>query len=240
MKMHTFVMHTAAVARVLGLVAPAARGMGRVPSRGLLTRSARASRYGGGASRYGAAHLRAAPRSLGRTATFAMALSSAGAADVCASPDLGKLRKDYAPPAWEIASVGLDFDIVDGATAEDKATTVKATMALARASGGALELDGGSTLELVSLTVDGAALAEGPDGYAFTADGGLTVAAAALPNAAHTLETVVKVAPEANTALAGLYKSGPMFCTQCEAEGFRRITCVPPPSPSPHSRATLP
>ncbi|GAJ70778.1 membrane alanine aminopeptidase N [Vibrio sp. JCM 18904] len=38
------------------------------------------------------------------------------------------------------------------------------------------------------------------------------------------LEIVTKIDPEANTALEGLYKSGGAFCTQCEAEGFRRIT----------------
>lgn len=39
-----------------------------------------------------------------------------------------------------------------------------------------------------------------------------------------TLDTSVKIHPESNTALEGLYKSGKMFCTQCEAEGFRKIT----------------
>lgn len=40
----------------------------------------------------------------------------------------------------------------------------------------------------------------------------------------YTVGTVVQIAPKANTRLSGLYTSGGMFCTQCEAEGFRRIT----------------
>ena len=44
------------------------------------------------------------------------------------------------------------------------------------------------------------------------------------PPARFVLETEVEIHPEKNTALSGLYRSGPLFCTQCEAHGFRRIT----------------
>ncbi len=56
---------------------------------------------------------------------------------------------------------------------------------------------------------------------------GLTVPAALLPEGPFTLESEVEIAPEGNTALEGLYMSGGMYCTQCEAEGFRKITFYP-------------
>ena len=56
---------------------------------------------------------------------------------------------------------------------------------------------------------------------------GLTIPAEALPDGPFTLETEVEIAPEANTALEGLYMSNGMYCTQCEAEGFRKITYYP-------------
>jgi aminopeptidase N len=58
--------------------------------------------------------------------------------------------------------------------------------------------------------------------------GKLILKASALAGAAsNTLETVVEIIPEDNTQLSGLYKSGAMYCTQCEAMGFRRITYYP-------------
>jgi aminopeptidase N len=56
---------------------------------------------------------------------------------------------------------------------------------------------------------------------------GLTLAAKQLPDGPFTLETEVEIAPEGNTALEGLYMSKGMYCTQCEAEGFRKITFYP-------------
>ena len=56
---------------------------------------------------------------------------------------------------------------------------------------------------------------------------GLTIAAADLPEGAFVLETEVEISPETNTALVGLYMSKGMYCTQCEAEGFRKITYYP-------------
>lgn len=80
-----------------------------------------------------------------------------------------------------------------------------------------LVLDG-QHLELLSVQLDDQALAAGD--YQLD-DDSLTVH----PKAERfTLDTSVKIHPESNTALEGLYKSGKMFCTQCEAEGFRKIT----------------
>ncbi len=86
-----------------------------------------------------------------------------------------------------------------------------------------LVLDGGG-LHTRSLRVDGAA----PDpAHVAMTDDRLTIAAAALPRGPFTLTTEVVIDPAANTALEGLYLSGGMFCTQCEAEGFRHITWYP-------------
>jgi aminopeptidase N len=76
----------------------------------------------------------------------------------------------------------------------------------------------GERLELVSVQVDGSA--RGPEGYTVT-DTTLT-----LPDVpeAFTLTTEVRIKPHENTELSGLYKSSGNYCTQCEAEGFRRIT----------------
>lgn len=122
--------------------------------------------------------------------------------------------EDYRRPDWRIDTVELDFEL-----GED-ATRVRARMAIRRDHEGPvrpLVLDG-QELKTLSVTIDGRALGEGDyvvAGETLTIDG--------LPDD-FTLETLVEVHPETNTALDGLYKSGGNFCTQCEAEGFRRIT----------------
>ncbi|MBA4351812.1 MAG: aminopeptidase N, partial [Rhodobacter sp.] len=83
-----------------------------------------------------------------------------------------------------------------------------------------LRLDG-EKLRLLSLRLNGAPLDLTPD------ETGLTIPAALLPDGPFTLETEVEIDPEGNTALEGLYMSGGMYCTQCEAEGFRKITFYP-------------
>ena len=128
-------------------------------------------------------------------------------------------RTDYAPPAFLVDTVELDFDL------DPASTTVRARLTLRRNPAAApdapLHLDGDG-LTLVEAKLDGAVL--GPERLAFTADGSLRIAG--LPAAA-VLETVVRIAPEKNTSLSGLYTSGGNFYTQCEAEGFRRITFFP-------------
>jgi len=126
---------------------------------------------------------------------------------------------DYTPPPYRIESVDMVFDL------DPKATRVRATLKIAadhnRTNGvQPLHLDG-ENLKLLSITLDGRALS--PEAYALS-DHGLTIA---LPPAAFTLETEVEINPEANKALEGLYVSRGVFCTQCEAEGFRRITFYP-------------
>ncbi len=124
--------------------------------------------------------------------------------------------KDYQPPAFLVDTVQLHVDLWE------RATRVKARLALrcnpaAAGGGGALRLNG-EQLALRSIAVDGRALAA--DEYAVD-DESLTIYA--VPES-FTLETDVEIVPEDNTALEGLYTSGSMYCTQCEAEGFRKIT----------------
>jgi aminopeptidase N len=126
------------------------------------------------------------------------------------------LLKDYRPPAYLIDRVELQFDL------DDTETRVHSRLALRRnpaagEGGGSLRLDG-EQLELVSLALDGRPLGAGA--YRLDAEG-LTLQG--LPERC-LLESEVLIHPSANTALEGLYRSGPMLCTQCEAEGFRRIT----------------
>ncbi|MBP2231568.1 aminopeptidase N [Azospirillum agricola] len=130
--------------------------------------------------------------------------------------------QDYRPPAHLIDTVDLHVDL------GEEVTTVRAVLAIRRnparaesATPGAapepLTLDG-QRLELVSVALDGRTL--GADAYTLTPDN-LTIPGT--PDR-FTLETVVRIKPQENTALEGLYKSSGNFCTQCEAEGFRKIT----------------
>jgi aminopeptidase N len=129
-----------------------------------------------------------------------------------------KHREAYRPPAWLVDTV--DLDVALGRSE----TIVTARLALRRnplGEGGPLCLDGGP-LTLLGIALDGQALA--PDRYAIGADAALVIADA--PDAC-VLETRVSIAPDRNTELSGLYTSGGNFYTQCEAEGFRRITFFP-------------
>ena len=123
---------------------------------------------------------------------------------------------DYRPPAYLVDETHLDFDLAPSAT------RVKAKLTIRRSGdhGEPLRLDG-ERLKLISLTLDGRTL--GADDYAVD-DEGLTIPA--VP-AAFTLESEVEIDPQANLTLDGLYMSGGRFCTQCEAQGFRKITFFP-------------
>ncbi|MFN2329936.1 MAG: aminopeptidase N [Chromatocurvus sp.] len=122
--------------------------------------------------------------------------------------------KDYQPPDYLIPETRLHFELH-----EDHAL-VHARLRLVRRPGSSatsLRLHG-ENLELLSVAIDGHTLAGGD--YAVD-DSTLT-----LTDLAETLElqTTTRIRPQDNTALEGLYKSRAMFCTQCEAEGFRKIT----------------
>jgi aminopeptidase N len=123
---------------------------------------------------------------------------------------------DYRPPAFLIDEIALDCRL------EPTTTRVRATLKVRRNPGqdGPLALDG-VRLKLISIALDGRPL--GPSDYELT-DERLTVQR---PPEAFVLGTEVEIDPEGNTALEGLYMSGGRFCTQCEAEGFRKITFFP-------------
>src|SRR3569623_678763 len=123
---------------------------------------------------------------------------------------------DYRPPAFLVDEVHLTFDL------RPNATRVKARLSVRRNGAHAEPLRfNGERLKALSVAIDGRMLAEAER----TIDGEfLTIANA--PDA-FTLETEVEIDPEANKALEGLYMSGGRFCTQCEAEGFRKITFWP-------------
>ena len=130
---------------------------------------------------------------------------------------------DYRPPAWLVERVELTFRLDPAATRVTARLAMRPNPARAGDAPHDLALDGGG-LELVSATIDGAPV---PQNAIMIADERLTVAAAHVPQAGFTWEAETAVAPEANTALEGLYMSRGMYCTQCEAEGFRRITFYP-------------
>jgi aminopeptidase N len=117
--------------------------------------------------------------------------------------------KDYVPPAFNVSHVELDVDIKE----DHAVVTAKLRVKRSRGSG-PLELDG-EALELLSLTLDGKA-----PRYEVSPEK-LTVHD--VPDA-FVLETVTRIVPHTNTALEGLYGTRHGFVTQCEAQGFRRIT----------------
>lgn len=124
-------------------------------------------------------------------------------------------RKDYQPYPYDIPHVALAFDLAP------EATEVRCVMQVQRkadaSADAALVLDG-EDLELVSVAVDGQPLAA--DRYHQSEH---SLALYGLPADA-SVEIVSRCKPAANSTLMGLYVSGGNFFTQCEAEGFRRIT----------------
>jgi len=121
---------------------------------------------------------------------------------------------DYTPPAYLIDTVHLTFQLAPNAT------RVVSRIAF-RPNPDAKSRDfflHGEELRLISAHIDGAAIS--PD----VTERGLTCD---VPNRPFVFEAEVEIAPAANTALEGLYMSNGMYCTQCEAEGFRKITYYP-------------
>ena len=125
---------------------------------------------------------------------------------------------DYRPFTHVVEEVDLTFHL------RPDATRVLARLRLApnpaRPGMHDLQFDG-EQLTLVTARIDGKTLPLVPD------ETELTIPANLLPDGGFTLETEVLTSPEGNTALEGLYMSNGMYCTQCEAEGFRKITFYP-------------
>ena len=123
---------------------------------------------------------------------------------------------DYREPDFAIARVELDFAL------NEETTMVTSRLSIEPRRGAPKNQPlflNGEDLELVSVAIDGRPLAA--DAYE-TSNEGLTVFQ--LPMGAFTLEASVQIRPQDNTKLEGLYKSSGNYCTQCEAEGYRRIT----------------
>src|SRR3954469_8417343 len=127
-----------------------------------------------------------------------------------AAPPVAIRREDYRPPDWLVPEIALDFDL------DPERARVRARLAVTRNGDHdrPLKLDA-EALTLIEVKVDGEAA-----GHSY-ADSVLTIP---LTGGTATIETLVELAPRANTQLMGLYESGGILCTQCEAEGFRRIT----------------
>ena len=128
-------------------------------------------------------------------------------------------REDYRVPNFLVDTIDLDFDL------RDDGTTVRSRMTIRRNPdaadpGAPLELDG-EDLKLTGLLLDGEAL--GANRYQLESER-LTIRD--VPDQ-FELAVTTEINPHQNTTLSGLYVSGGNYCTQCEAEGFRRITYFP-------------
>jgi len=125
---------------------------------------------------------------------------------------------EYQPFSHLVDQVALTFQL------DPQATRVRARLQMrpnpAARAGQDLRLDG-EGLALQGCWISGVLVQAAPDST------GLTLAASILPDGPFVLETEVLIAPAGNTALEGLYMSNGMYCTQCEAEGFRKITFYP-------------
>lgn len=150
------------------------------------------------------------------------ALSAVASSASPASPVVEYFRKDYRQPPYSVRKIDLNFHLDEAETLVTATNTVFPTGKL----GDDLVLDG-EEVNLVDVYVDGRKLSS--NDYKIEGDK-LTIFGAVLQavdsHKGFELKTVVKISPEKNLALSGLYKSGSsdLLCTQCEAMGYRRIT----------------
>jgi len=133
------------------------------------------------------------------------------------SPQASVRLEDYQPVPYKIPKIELNVDIQQN----DVVVTAELHFEPLLQFSEPLRLQG-VDLDLISIALDGQAL--GPNAYSLDASG---LELHEPPNQAFTLTTVCKLDPAANGSLEGLYSSGGMLTTQCEAEGFRRITFHP-------------
>jgi aminopeptidase N len=135
------------------------------------------------------------------------------------NPPRALRRSDYRPPAFLIENVELRFDLDPAATAVRSRLAVRRNPAHADPTA-PLRLDG-EALTLISASLDGERLSAN---RAIEDNGALVISG--VPERC-VIDIETRIAPDANTELSGLYVSGGNFYTQCEAEGFRRITYFP-------------
>ena len=125
-------------------------------------------------------------------------------------------REDYAPFPWLVPEVSLEFDLGIDRTQVRSSITVQRN---ARAPASSTIRLNGDGLVPIEVAVDGQAI------NSWNMDGNDLIVP--LTGDSHQIEIATEIAPSANTQLMGLYASNGMLCTQCEAEGFRRITFFP-------------
>ncbi len=127
--------------------------------------------------------------------------------------------KDYQPPMYLIEHVKLHFDLHETKTVVTSTLKIRVNNENKEAAK-SLVLDG-QNLELLSVKIDGKALSD--KDYSCDEE---TLTLSEIPDTCE-VEITTRINPEGNKALEGLYLSSGMFCTQCEAQGFRRITYFP-------------
>jgi aminopeptidase N len=135
-------------------------------------------------------------------------------------------RTDYKPLDMVVSKINMDFNIQEGKTLVTSELFVEKNPSVNDPTSSELVLDGDETsVKLLDITMNGIALKEGED-YTLEQPGKLIVKNVA-PGS--IIKTQVEIVPETNTQLSGLYKDddSDMYCTQCEAMGFRRITYYP-------------
>ena len=125
-------------------------------------------------------------------------------------------REDYRPFPWLVPEVSLDFRLGLEKTRVKSALTVNRNARADRSA--TIRLDGDGLVP-IEVTVDGEAI------NSWSMDGDDLMVT--LPGDSHLIEVTTEIDPSANSQLMGLYASNGMLCTQCEAEGFRRITFFP-------------
>lgn len=173
---------------------------------------------------------------LGRTPKISAALSSAMGTSTALNSVVAEgaektapveyFRKDYKPLPYIVSDIKMDFDITDGKTVVTSELTIEKNGVAKACEADEMVLDGDETsVKLMSLRVGDKDLVADVD-YALSA-GTLTLKPQVLSDDQTVLKTVVEIVPEENTQLSGLYKSGSIYCSQCEAMGFRRITYFP-------------
>ncbi|WP_419535554.1 aminopeptidase N [Endozoicomonas sp.] len=128
--------------------------------------------------------------------------------------------KDYQAPDYWIDQTNLTFDLYEDHTMVTSVLSIYRNLDNKSGKQGEDNLPElvlvGDDLELVSVEIDDKPFSD------FKVEGGFLKIMS--PNESFTLKTVCRIKPQENTSLEGLYKSNGMFCTQCEAEGFRKIT----------------
>ena len=139
-------------------------------------------------------------------------------ADAAIEPKVPPLirREDYQPFPWRVPAIELDFALGLGKTRVRATMKVERNEAAERSPTIRLNGDG---LTPLSVTVDGEAI----NSWAMDGDDLLV----SLPDERHRIAIETEIDPSGNSALMGLFASGGMLCTQCEAQGFRRITFFP-------------